>query len=394
MKKAAGLFAVILIFSSIILSGCSAFKTSTESKDTIMLNQSWPEETVYIGMEVFDKTDEQFLKLQEYFEYLTKFFNIKFIYSDTISTAEQETDFINECVSKKCKAYIGYYNVTGAESMKKVMDNKIYYWGSEQFYDQFASNPYYLGCYTFIEDGKSDNGDYQGGYQMGYNLAKKNLKHLFYCAGGALYGIPMFIDRQKGFEDGVAQAVREGSPTKYDSSADVIYGWPGTPEFFQAVNQKLTEDYDGAAVSFNAAAIFQSIYDAHKQNKIKVATIGEVDDLFYDSIQNGMLSTVVYDCEEVVFANVMVQILNAVTEHSEATRDKSGKAGKIFAHRWVITDSDTYNKVFDYHDDGKFFITAEDMTTCLASFNPDVDFAKVKDFYASYTLEKALESVK
>ena len=354
------------------------------------LDGSWPEENILIGMEVYDTTDEQFLALQDYFTYLEDYYNISFMYSESLDSAEAELDFIGSCASAGCKAIIGYYNVAGAEAIQQTIDQGMYYWGTEQYYDEFADNDHYLGCYTFIEDGETYNGDYLGGYELGYSLGKQGVEHVFYCNGGAGMGIQMFIDRQEGFEAGVAAAQAEGAAIQYDPSTDVVEGWPDAPDFAAAVGAKLNGDYDGVAVSFNAAALFQPIMDADLEESIHVATIGEVSETYYDFVQSGMISTVVYDCEEVVFANAIPQILNAVTGHVDATRDADGKAGKVLVNRWTVADTDSYNAIFEHHTQGKYFVTADDLADCLVELNPDATFDSMSSFYNSLDLDAAL----
>lgn len=357
------------------------------------LDGSWPEEQVTIGVEVFDTTDEQFLALQEYLEYLTDYYNISFMYSESISNAEGEMDFIDSCASAGCKAILAYYNVAGAEAIQRAIDQNMYYWGIEQYYDDFEENEMYLGTYTFTEGDVAENGDYLGGYELGYSLGMQGAEHVFYCNGGASFGVQMFIDRQAGFEAGVAAAQAEGAAIQYDSSADVIEGWPGTDDFTAAVGAKLAGDYDSAAVSFNAATLFQPIADAGKSDSIKLAAIGGVNDTYYDAAQNGLVSTIVYDCEEVVFGNAIVQILNAVTGHPDATRFADGKAGKVYTHRWTVTDADTFNAIYDYHDSGEYFISADDMSDLLAEFHDDVTFEDVDAFYSALDLDTAIKAV-
>jgi TolA-binding protein len=357
------------------------------------LDGSWPEEEVKIGVEAFDTTDEQFMQLQEYLDYLTDYYNISFMYSESIENAEGEMDFIDSCASAGCQAILAYYNVAGAEAIQRTIDQGMYYWGTEQYYDDFADNELYVGTYTFTEDSGTENGDYLGGYQLGYSLGMQGVEHVFYCNGGASFGVQMFIDRQSGFEAGVAAAQADGASIQYDPSTDVIEGWPGTDDFTAAVGAKLAGDYDGAAVSFNAATLFQPIADAGKTDSVKIAAIGGVNDTYYDAVNSGLVSTIVYDCEEVVFGNAVVQILNAVTGHGDAARNADGTAGKVYTYRWTIEDADTFDAIYDYHDNGNYFISADDMTQLLADFNEDVTFDDVNAYYSALDLDTAIAGI-
>lgn len=377
-KKLAVLTGVVLGLSTVI--GSSLITYAEEDLS------AFPEEEVKIGVEAFDTTDEQFMALQEYLDYLADNLNISFMYSESIANAEGEMDFIDSCASAGCQAIFAYYNVT-PEAIQRTTDLGMYYWGTEQYADDYADNDHYIGCYTFTEEGSSENGDYLGGYQLGYSLGQQGVTHVFYCNGGASFGVQMFIDRQEGFEAGVAAAQEEGCEIQYDPANDVIEGWPGTDDFTAAVGSKLAGDYDGAAVSFNAATLFQPIFDAGKADSIKIAAIGGVNDTYYDAFNDGLVSTIVYDCEEVVFGNGIVQILNAVTGHADLTKDADGNPGRVLTYRWTLEDPEQFNAIYDMHDGGEYYITAEDVANMCAEINPDITFDQINEYYQSFTLE-------
>ncbi|MCD8216830.1 MAG: BMP family protein [Clostridiales bacterium] len=407
MKKRILAIALCGAMGAALLAGCgsgsssdsatddgSAAAENTEAEETASaLDGSWPEETVKIGVEAFDTTDEQFIALQDYLDYLTDYYNIEFMYSESIENAEGEMDFIDSCASAGCSAILAYYNVAGAETIQRAIDQGMYYWGTEQYGLEFLDNEMYLGCYTFTEGDSEENGDYLGGYEMAYSLAEQGVTHVFYCNGGASFGVQMFIDRQSGFEAGIAAAQADGYEITYDASADVVEGWPGTDDFTAAVSTMLASDYDGAAVSFNAATLFQPIADAGKEGSVSVAAIGGVNDTYYDAVNNGVVTTIVYDCEEVVFGNAVVQILNAVTGHVDATRTADDESGLVLTYRWTIADADSFNAIYDYHDSGNYFVSADDMTQYLAEFNEDVTFEDVNAYYSSFDLDTALAGI-
>ncbi|MCD8156477.1 MAG: hypothetical protein LUD53_03355, partial [Clostridiales bacterium] len=367
---------------------------TSEAETSVTLDGTWPEEGVTIGVEVYDTTDEQFLALQEYFDYVEENFNISFMYSESIENSEGELDFISSCASAGCDAIMGYYNVSGAEAMQQTIDQGMYCWGTEQYYDDFADEDLYVGTYTFVEDESStENGDYLGGYQMAYSLAEQGVTHIFYCNGGVSFGIQMFIDRQSGFVAGIEAAQADGYEITFNEDEDIVEGWPGTDDFTSAVGKMLASDYDGVAVSFNAASLFQPIADAGKSDSISVATIGETNDTYYDAVNSGLVTCIVYDCEEVVFANAIVQIVNAATGYGDVTRTDDGKAGKILTQRWTVTDADTFNAIYEYHDAGNFFVTAEDLANMFAGLNGDITFDDIYDYYSSLDAEGTISAI-
>lgn len=358
------------------------------SSDSATLDGTWPKEKVKIGFEVYQTTAENYIALSGYLDYLSKHFNIELVYSEDLASAEDELSFIESCASAGCVGIVGFYNVAQAEAIQHCIDLGMYYWGGEEYYDQFADNDYYVGCYTFEQEGSGKNGDYLGGYEMGYSLGEAGCKHVFYCNGGVNLGVKMFVDRQEGFIDGIKAAQADGFEIVYDETADVIEGWPGTEDFTAALSQKISNsDYDGCASSFGIEALIQPIEEAGLSSTYKVGSIGQVNEWFQAYFESGMFAVDVYDCEEVVFGNAIVDILNAYTGHLEATRGADGKAGKIYVNRWSVKDSDTYNKILAKHSAGEYYITADDVAGCLVELNPDATFDSICELYGSRDLE-------
>ena len=96
-------------------------------------------------------------------------------------------------------------------------------------------------------------------------------------------------------------------------------------------------DFDGIGCSFTAAVWFQPLANVGKlDGSVKIATIGVVDDTYKDLADAGIVSCLVYDCEEVMFCSALPMILNAVAGHSEAVRNADGTAANFTVPRWII----------------------------------------------------------
>ena len=230
----------------------SAANEATDAKadasDT-KLDGSWPAETVKIGVEVYDTTDTTVIAYMDYFKDLEDYYNVEFMFSESISNAEDELAFAESCASAGCVGYIGGYNCSGETIVDKVTENKMYYWGCERGLDEkYADNEYYLGGFQPV--GSDENvdatkgGDYLLGYSMAENLADQGAKHVVYCSGGDQMGIQMFIDRLEGFKDGIAAAQANGSDIQWDEKQDSIAGWPGTDDFAAAQSNAISKHND------------------------------------------------------------------------------------------------------------------------------------------------------
>ncbi len=389
MKK---LLAILLTAAMVVmLVACGGKKDGKSSDGESKLDGSWPEETVKIGVELYDTTDEQTLEMQKYFDYLAEHFNVEFMYSESIADAEAEMDFVNRCADAGCQAFFGYYNLGLAETIKACTERGMYYIGTGDAYEDVKDNPKYLGCYKLTAEvnGQEVNGDYYGGYLLGKALAEKNHKHIMYCNGGAAF-VQFFKDRQEGF----LQGLKDGGYDKFNPATDILEGFPEGDEWFISQGQMLAQDFDAVASSFNIALFFQAEGERLQAgNPFAMAAIGEVSDAYVDFMNAGCIEALVYDCEELVFGCHFAMIMNAVLGNQELTQDEAGAPLRMPVQRWLITNPEEFNAVYEFHQDGNFFASAEDVANVIKAYNPD---ATLEDEIALYnkTLDQALAGLK
>lgn len=401
---------ILAIFVSIIMicglvTGCSnsgnnvtTSPTPGESSNvgadsTVSLDGTWPAETVKIGVVTSDTTDEQFIQLQSYFEYLTDYYNLEFMYSESIADASAELDFIDSCASAGCDAILSMIELAGAAAVEEAFNFGMYYYGSS-LAEQYSGNELFLGMYHLESENavmQGQNGDYCGGYEMGYNLVASGVDHILFCSGGVSLGIQKFVDRANGFYAGVEAAKADGYDVRFDQATDVVDGFPGTDAFVAAQVPALASDYDAIACAFNCSAWFQPISDAGKSDEIKLATIGLVCDEYYEAVQNGQIAVLVYDCEETTFASGIPLIINAVIGDNDLS--KSADGSEFACYRWSITEASQFNAIYNFHDDGNWVLTAEEMAACFKAFNEDASYESIAELYRSYTLDEALKKM-
>ena len=363
----------VLLSSTLAASMLAAGAVSASEDSSRILGNG---DLVKLGVEIYDTTDDQWLAFQAYLDYLADSFdNLEFVYSESLSDADAELSFIDSCAAAGCNGIIGYYNIAEEAAVEECISQGMYYYGTNSIYDKFADNDMYVGTYDFVSDVEGANGDYLGGYYMATGLAESGVKHAFYCSGGYGMNIPMFVDRYNGFCDGIKAAQEEGFEIAFDPATDLVDGWPDADGFAQNVANMLAGDYDGAACAFNCAALFQPIETAGKSDSIKLATIGEVCDTYSFAVASGEVAVVVYDCEEIVFANAVVLLANAIQGNGHG-------AFRCLTNRWVVEDEETYNAILNFHNEGNFYVTAEDVNSLMGADNQTVI-----DFYSSLTLD-------
>ena len=142
------------------------------------MDKSYPAETVKIGLEIYDVTDAQFLAVQDFYNTMSEAYNVEFMYSESIDSAESEMKFVENCAAAGCKAVIGMYNISEGEVVQKCVDLGMYYWGGADkaaIYDKFKDNDLYLGSY---DNGQSD---YEAGHAMAQTLIDAGMQKTCLC---------------------------------------------------------------------------------------------------------------------------------------------------------------------------------------------------------------------
>lgn len=406
MKRKILAAALAAVMAGTMLAGCgssgsgsddssAAGETAESDGGSETLDGSWPEETVKIGVEVYDTTDLSVIGYMEYFEYLEDYYNVEFMFSESISSAEEELAFVDSCYSAGCVGYIGGYNISMETVVDKVTEYGMYYWGCERGLDEeYADNEYYLGGYDPITiDGidEDKNGEYSIGYMLAYTLAEQGTQHVVYCNGGASMGVQRFIDRQEGFADGIAAAQADGYEIQWDSETDIVEGWPGTDDFTAAQSNAIAGDYDAVACSFTGFEVWaQPLIDAGKSETVKLAGLGEVSDSLLELFDSGMISLLIYECPEITFGQAFPMIMNAIEGNADLIKGDEGYMA-LPVNRWYITDAEDYQAIYDFHESGNYYVTADDIAALIEGLTEGVTRNDIINYYSGLSLDACVE---
>lgn len=358
----------------------AADDSSDTASSDITLDGSWPEETIKLGFIGYDSTSEQQVAIQEYYDYLSEYFNIEIMYSEDLADADEELQFIDNCAAAGCKGIIGYYNEAKEQSAIRAADNGMFYWGGfggdTDAYNAVKDNEYYVGGYTL------GDAEYEAGRSMALALADQGKEKIVLCSGGASMGVTMFVNRKAGFEAGVEEANANGA------NMEIVYeveGWPGTDAFTAAQTSVMDMDIDAIASTFDVAMWFQLVSESDKADTLSLACVGNVTDTYYGFVNSGLVTCIIYDSTEVAFGNPIPMLLQAITGEKFVNED--GSAPLIAIERWTITTADQFDAIYDLHDAGEFVITAEDIAGLLTNYNADATVDTLADFYGEYTLD-------
>ena len=338
----------------------------------------YPLETIKICVETFDPTDTQYMSVQDYFKFLSeKVFNVEFIYSEKIDSAEQELQFVENCGAAGAKGYIAYYNVSKAAVVAKAAELGIYYWGQAEekdIYDAYSTNPYYLGSVI------NGTGDFDGMYAVTKAILDQGKTKFIYANGGADFGITMFINRKAGFQAAIDEAIAGGA-------AITVSEVPGFPNeaWFAAQGAALAGDVDAVVGGFGADVWVQPIAASGKTAAITVGSFGAVNDFYKQTFSDGSVSAIAAEPSE-RFGIAVAQIVNAVDGNADALKE-NGLATNLNDVLWIITSPADFTTLYDFeHGDGRAQLSAK-LVDLVKNLNPDASVTTLQDFVKSYSLD-------
>lgn len=338
---------------------------------------SYPAEKVIIGVEIYDATDSEFLEMQKYFDYLSETINVEFKYSEAIKDADGEMKFIEDSTMAGSKGFIPYYNVTGIEQVRTVIDYGMYYWGMSEdalIYDTYRNDPMYLGSVN------TGNSDYESGKAIGEWVIAQNYDTVIYANGGADFGVPQFVNRQAGFTEALG-----------DSNVNVIIvsGFPGDQFFADQAAALGTEGLDAVCASFNGLDFWaQPIASAGLSETVKLATVGSLNQNYVDAFNNGSVSFLAAANIQ-RFGLAVSMILNAVDGNADALK-ANGVATNINSSMWAIDNAKDCATLYEIQNNEKIF-SVDDVLSLCKKINPDASATTLTDLVESSTLENLLK---
>ncbi|WP_099466653.1 hypothetical protein [Konateibacter massiliensis] len=357
--------------SSTDTSTTDAAGTDTADTET---TATYPEEKVLIGVELYDPTESETLAMQVYFRQLANTYNVEFKYSEAITDADSEMKFIEDCAMAGCQGFFAYYSVTGAQQIQSVIDYGMYYYGmyDEASYEEFASDPYYLGYVLAGGD------EYDKGKALGEWVVEKGYKNVVYANGGADFGVGQFVDRQNGFMDAVGSDVK----------VTVVSGFPGDQFFADQAAALSTEGLEAVVASFNGIDFWaQPIASAGLTDTVALATIGSLNDTYLNAFDNNTCSLLVSNNIN-AYGIAIPMICNAVDGNNDAYL-VDGKAFELSTDFWLIDNSEDCKKLYTILT-GEGIFTAEQLMQLSVKQNPSASVSTLEEILATGSLENVL----
>jgi len=353
---------------------------AAEEPSMMTTDGRYPAETVKICVETFDPADSQYQSVQDYLEFLAdNVFNVEFIYSEAIASAEQELQFIENCGAAGAQGLITYYNVSKGQAVAKAAELGMYYWGQAEepeIYDAYKDNPYYLGSVV------QGNGDFDGMYGVTKAILEQGKTKLIYANGGADFGITMFINRQAGFQAAVDEAIANGA----EITVSVVPGFPNEA-WFAAQGAALAGDVDAVVASFGADVWVQPIAASGKTD-IAVGSFGGIADFYKQTMADGSVSAIAAEPSK-RFGIGVAQIVNAVDGNADVL-EENGMATNSPQNLWVVTSSEMFTTLDAFENGEGRAQYSEKLLDLIVNMNPDANIDTVKELIDAYSLDAIL----
>ena len=306
-----------------------------------------------IGVIVYNTGDEEVIGFREYLQgYIEDNFEmVKFVYSGSITTREEELDFIQRACDDGAEGFLSFLSQDLAAEVALCEKNRVYYLlasgtVSEEAFESVAENPWFLGMF-----GPGRPFEFQAGADMArYFIREKVGNRFFILSGGAALGNEMHYQRTLGILDTLASAYGVSFPVNRTDMA-------ATAEPLTVETDKVSiticpgyvsrEEFFGRAKDCFESGSFDAVMSvlppADMLDVIGKTPLGVVDSYNTRNLQlftSGTLQFCVGKYSSLV-GPAFALMLNAVTGYAEEFRD-NGRAVRVTQGFWTSDSLEDY----------------------------------------------------
>ena len=347
MKKTLSLLLLLVLCLS--LAACAGGGENPEP------NKPAPTDTTLhkIGVIVYNTGDEEVIGFREYLQgYIeSNFPMVKFLYSDSIQSEEQELAFIQSACDQGVGGFMSFLSRDLKAEVALCEKNKAYYLlasgtVSDEDFDAVADNPWFLGMF-----GPGQPFEFQAGADMArFFLREGTGNRYFILSGGASLGNAMHYQRTLGILDDLSTAygvsfpqnrtdlARTETPVTLELGKLTVAICPG----YISRDPYLTTAKEAYAAG-TWDAVLSVLPPADMIDVIGKTPLGVVDSYNTRNLQlssEGTLKFVVGKYSSMIGPSFAL-MLNAVTGHAAEFRDK-GRAIQVTQGFWTSDSQEDY----------------------------------------------------
>ena len=327
-----------------------------------------------IGVVVYNQNSPEMNMFMNYYrEYIQQGFPVKFYFSGSINSAEDEINFIRAMKLQGVSGIISFYGQDIQKIVEACDEEEMYYvLGSgsisDEDYDKVKTSPYFLGSV-----GPDAKADYEAGYNMADYFADADTSSYIVLTGGSSAGNYMHLQRTIGVLEGLAE--KEGltysedveklassekttvvDAGKDDVSITICPGYMTDPKGINNLKHAFVDrNYDAVLCTFNVDEIMKTITSKEEE-------------------QGGPAFAILY---------------NAMSGHPEAnTDDADSNTVRLYQGFWSASDKDTFNELYGYTQDiYENAYSCADLMKVIKAYSTDTTPDDLKALTEAYTVE-------
>lgn len=357
-----------------------------------------------IGVLVYNIGDEEVQAFKGYLDnYIASCFpDVEFLYSDSVMTAEEGIDFINNAADNGAEGIMSFVSRDLEGEIQACENNKIFYMYAsglvpEDKFQAVENNPWFLG-----EVGPSEAEETAAGYNMAKHFIENNTgKNYFLLSGGASMGNAMHKARMTG----ILNAFEKECNVTFDQDVnslimteEVVTLTAGDYSITICPGYLSREDYHDQAVDtyekgqYDVALSVIPVIDLGQMMKGKTV-LGAVDsytDANQKLFNDGTMQYLVGKYSSMIGPSFAV-MYNAVTGHADVMR-ADGKAFKVQQGFWISDSKEDFQKKYTLATSLEInAYNYEDLQKVCCEFNPDASLDDVRKLALEYTYEDVIQ---
>ena len=321
---------------------------------------------IKIGVLVADATGAEALAFRAYYEqYIARAYNVEFIYSEELKTADGEKNAIENFIVNNCKAIISFSSVDRPAQIDQCESAGIYYAVAtgtltNEEYEEFKDYEYYVGAI-----GPSLNTEFQVGYDMAAYYIDQGMTKFGIFGGAVPYRTDMHIYRAAGMLCAMIEKGGEGAAyqgvTDPGAIIGMIYGsgnietgaignlelvaYVGGYDFDEAWFGKLaqmagTEGIEAILTVGSGVDVLGSFVSG---SNVKLATVDSFTAAMGEAMNSGIIDYVAGKFATSI-GPIFVATLNAV--NGQPIRDAEGNALALDQGYWVATNAEQFAQYY------------------------------------------------
>ena len=380
-------------------------------------------DTYKIGDMESQANDSTVQRRAYYEDYIAPRYNVEFVFSEQLKSAEDEMNFIENCVDMGVDAIISYrsqdvnqivqvceeyglpyvVNTTRTEAVEDAFtggyENMTGVWGTEPstVAEQFKE---------WIESVASEDG--HEGFMVTSALAFQGNSMHAECTEGLLSALQEIYDLE--YEDTIENLAMTSVPLEVPNDKGInIYIYPGTnsttDNWVQGASTALQTGKYGvflqAAPTYTYTGVVVDEVERGFDMDIKVAVNASISETLVstfntdDKFGNPSLDMATVQSTSFLSAMGFIQVYNQLTGHGDLNRDANGEPAFFNMPMWALTTRDQANQAatWDVAEDGTWVFTEDDINAALGIYNPDLTNQDLVDYYNSITIDWVVDKM-